>query len=596
MEEDLEIIHDNSKIMKIEDYEIQIIQKLYFFFSQYKNIEYEYKESLLKILFLLNNNKQKENSIINDYFDKLKNYINEKIEYHKLIYNSLHQNICPLLGEFIEKESLHFDDIKNENTKSQMDYKYYKNNLETLEDQYNFEGLNSISKISNEIEESKKEIDKKLEKILDKYKREYLGKKIEKYRNDYLKGINEYNQSVENYIIKSNNTYKEFCKIREKYVKNFFYVLKEFINIKNNKKDILTSSLNEIESLINNFEIEKHLINFIKENTEINPKPKKADFNSFASTCEGKDEFKTLKLQFNNNPFIITKIKDLINQEFKYFSPQLHHYDENKKKKFLQLNDYIENLLNGKLNSDNIDKIKILFNENEEFIDFIILQLNKLRSQLKILNSIQYNFVKNILIYILDLYEEKNKDYHNMALLILLSQTFFKQENRVLMEEDIKYHSSLKKEKIWINIIEMQINKELISNDDDEDIKLGQNQIDLKLFSILTAFKMNLPSFGFSNEEIENIFKPFKEKYKNSNVWNYLADLDLKKSDHLKDVNKNENQKKEKEKEEKKEEEKEEKKEEKKKEKKEEKKKKKKEEKKKEKKKKKKKKKKKSKI
>ena len=112
MEENLEIIHDNSKIMKIEDYEIQIIQKLYFFFSQYKNIEYEYKESLLKILSLLNNNKQKENSIINDYFDKLKNYINEKCEHHKLIYNSLHQNICPLLGEFLVKESLHFDDIK----------------------------------------------------------------------------------------------------------------------------------------------------------------------------------------------------------------------------------------------------------------------------------------------------------------------------------------------------------------------------------------------------------------------------------------------------------------------------------------------------
>ena len=564
MEENLEIIHDNSKIMKIEDFEIQIIQKLYFFFSQYKNIEYEYKESLLTILLLLNNNKQKENSIFNDYFDKLKNYINEKCEYHKFIYNSLNQNICPLLGEFIEKESLHFDDIKNENTKSQMDYKYYKNNLETLEDQYNFEGLNSISKISNEIEESKKEIDKKLDKILDKYKKEYLGKKIEKYRNDYLKGINEYNQSVENYIIKSNNTYKEFCKIREKYVKNFFYVLKEFINIENNKKDILTSSLNEIESLINNFEIEKHLINFIKENTEINPKPKKADFNSFASTCEGKDEFKTLKLQFNNNPIIITKIKDLINQEFKYFSPQLYHYDENKKKKFSQLHNYIENLSNGKLTSDNIDEIKILFNENEEYIDYLILQLNKLRSQLKILNTVQYNSVKNILIYILDLYEEKNKDYHNMALLILLSQTFFKQENRVLMEEDIKYHSSLKKEKIWINIIEMQINKELISNDDDEDIKLGQNQIDLKLFSILTAFKMNLPSFGFSNEEIENIFKPFKEKYKNSNVWNYLADLDLNKSDHLKDVNKNENQKKEEKKEEEKEEKKEEEKEEKK--------------------------------
>ena len=53
-----------------------------------------------------------------------------------------------------------------------MDYKYYKNNLEILEDKYNFQGLNSISKISNEIEESKKEIDKKLEKILDKYKRE----------------------------------------------------------------------------------------------------------------------------------------------------------------------------------------------------------------------------------------------------------------------------------------------------------------------------------------------------------------------------------------------------------------------------------------
>ncbi len=532
MEEDLEIIHDNSKIMKIEDYEIQIIQKLYFFFSQYKNIEYEYKESLLNILIILNNNKQKENSIINEYFDKLKNYINEKIEYHKLIYNSLHQNICPLLGEFIEKESLHFDDIKNENTKSQMDYKYYKNNLETLEDKYTFQGLNSISKISNEIEESKKEIEKKLEKILDKYKREYLGKKIEKYRNEYLRGINEYNQSLDDYILKSNVTYKEFYKIREKYMNKFFYILKEFINIEKSKKDILTSSLNEIDSLINNFKIEQNLINFIKENTEINPKPNKADFNSFASTCEGKDEFKTLKLQFNNNPFIITKIKDLINQEFKYFSPQLHHYDENKKKKFLQLNDYIENLLNGKLNSDNIDKIKILFNENEEFIDFIILQLNKLRSQLKILNSIQYNFVKNILIYILDLYEEKNKDYHNMALLILLSQTFFKQENRVLMEEDIKYHPSLKKEKIWINIIEMQINKELKANEE-EDNKLEKNKIDMTLFSIFTTFKINLPSFGFSNEQIQNIFKPFIEKYKNSNVWNNLAQLDINNQSNL---------------------------------------------------------------
>ncbi len=39
-----EEIYDNLKIIKIEDYEIQILHKLFFFFSEYKNTEYAYKE------------------------------------------------------------------------------------------------------------------------------------------------------------------------------------------------------------------------------------------------------------------------------------------------------------------------------------------------------------------------------------------------------------------------------------------------------------------------------------------------------------------------------------------------------------------------
>ena len=53
------------------------------------------------------------------------------------------------------------------------------------------------------------------------------------------------------------------------------------------------------------------------------------------------------------------------------------------------------------------------------------------------------------------------------------------------------------------------------------------------LFSIFTTFKINLPSFGFSNEQIQNIFKPFIEKYKNSNVWNNLAQLDINNQSNL---------------------------------------------------------------
>ena len=520
-------IYDVKKIFYIEDDEIEMLKNIYFALNEYQNIEGEYTITLNRIFSFIKNY-DNSNSLINLILIKIKEFFKNKVNHHLDLYNSLQREICPILGNLLSKESLNFENIKFNYLQILEEWKLNKNNLNIQKDDYSKYGLKYINllleRIRNLVNNKKLKIsEKKFSEKLNQYYENNLKNSSEKIVREYINAINQYNKLVDQLILYSNESMKEFTKIREKYMNNFISSINKFVEKEKNQRDTILNSIIEIDSLIKNFKIEDELNEFINNNISYIDKPKKENFTSFTTLSSLYYNYDDLIKEFNEGNQIIPIIKNYISLEFPYISPYLNHENEEIKKKYNDLQNYIIQTYEGTI-GNNFEKLKKYFKDQkcEEYILFFLSYLNRIRNKLVNLCQIGYENIKTLFILILD-YVNKYKNYEILELVIILSQTFYRTEkgfSKILLQEDIKEHPIFKDKNIWIKNIENKLNREL-------NLINSENQKQNIIFSILITYKFNLANFGFNDKEINDILKDIFEKFDIKEEGNALINLNI---------------------------------------------------------------------
>ena len=109
---DLGKIYDLKKIFLSEDDEISLLKNIYYVLTEYENIESEYLTSINRIFSFIkiDNNSQSFLSLI---INKIRDLFSKKLNHHLNLHNEL-KEICATLGDTLLKETLNFENIKNE--------------------------------------------------------------------------------------------------------------------------------------------------------------------------------------------------------------------------------------------------------------------------------------------------------------------------------------------------------------------------------------------------------------------------------------------------------------------------------------------------
>jgi hypothetical protein len=519
-------IFDVKKLFFSEDDEIKILKNLYFALTEYQNIEGEYTSTINRIYELIKSNNNNNNFFINSLNSKINDYFKIKLNHHLELYNELQNEICPSFGKLLLNEELNFENKKMEYINILNEYKLNKTNLYDKKEEYNKIGIDYLNQLLEKckflVNNKKIQIsDKKFIDKLNEFHEKNIKNSSQESTRQYINAINDYNSSAENLIFSSKESFNHFKEIREKYMKEFIILITKFIN-KEKINSELTNSINELDTLINNFEVEKDLNEFLQNHLNYIDKPIKEDFTTFFSSSTEYFNFNELKNEFNEGSQLIPIIKNYISKEFHYFSPYLEHENESIKKKYIDLREYLTQAYQGKV-GNYLEKLKKYFigEKCEQYISFFLSHLNKIRTQLKNLSNSGYENLKEIFLLILD-YIYKEKKYEFFELLLILSQTFYKNEEgypKVLLQDDIKGHPIFKDKNTWIYSLCQRIEKDssVIEKND-------KNQKNI-IFSCLLTYKFNLVNFGFDDNDINDITKSIFEKFNVGEEGNALLNI-----------------------------------------------------------------------
>ena len=184
---------------------------------------------------------------------------------------------------------------------------------------------------------------------------------------------------------------------------------------------------------------------------------------------------------------------------------------------------------------------------NEKIHYYFLILLSKLRTNNKCKQSkILIDFLGELLNIILDV-SEKNKIYNNAKNCIILSQTFYYEQNeeKIYLLEKIRNHKWLKSLDFWINFGDITIQPELekliekysditiedILNHNNEKITTNlMKKISEVIFAQILPFVNNIKEFGINLKVIIEITENFLHKYdyldeeEKNNIFNLISD------------------------------------------------------------------------
>ena len=515
-------------------------------------------------------------------FENLQKRITEKKQYLEKIISSF-QNIRNYIKDLYDKLDNSNKSLSNivfsveENNIQEVVKSIYQKLINDLKEKFNLIGQahslfsKHISVLSKEItfyEELKKinkELQEEKERLL-KAKENYhkLGQKGENEVKDFAKYINRLNDIYDNLILydqlenkvepmkKALYDYKAILSRSNKLIKNynqqqllifnyfpeitggesaFYYRLIQIYHQSLEKEN--NDTINEIKKIKNIGNLEEkgktkimELIEFAEENRKeekiqkLIHYPTEIDFNK----CRNKNEFEL----FSNSIIII---KNFVNTEL------FPNYDYEKEKKNYTLCQMIKQLFNEKDKKDEKlydDFLELIKDKDVHKAAFIIL--SQLRTNGKFVQSK----------YLIDLFGKafnillenagKNKIYDNVKNCIILSQTYFYEDenkNKIYIFESIKNNKYLKNSQFWRSFINDMIKKEFERFENafpDSNINIEKNfninkKIKEKLsevvFSQLITYSSNMKDFEIDKRIILKIVDEFIEKY------NYISESNL---------------------------------------------------------------------
>ena len=513
----------------------------------YENLQKRISEKKEFLENILNNLKNLENSI-KDISEKVQNsnknisnitFAPEEKNIHdtiKLIGLNIHRELDDnfnLLEQIIKHLSNHKDilikelNLYEELKKTNKELQEEKEKLKKNKDNFNKLG----QKAENEIKKFVKNIpDLKVlnENEILAYDLQQITDIPKEAFRDYKFSLNKTNQLIKMFNSKQLNLFHYFPEIASEEGVFYFRLIKIYLqslekqneyfnininNIKNNKSLETNTKLMELIEASQNNKKEEKIQQFIQYQSEL-------DYNK----CENDKDFDLFSKTINI-------IKNYISEDL------FPKYDYDIEVKNFRMSKIIKKLFKEKeeINSDLVDNLMNLVNDPDVYKGFFVI-LSHLRATSKFLKTKQLIDLLGKAFNIIAEYSVKNKLYENIKNCIILSQTYYyenENKNKFYIFEHIKNNKYIKNSIFWRDFIKDMIKKEFNRFESvfpDSNINVEKNinitkkikeKLNEVVFSQLLTYASNMKDFEFDKRVILKIIDEFIQKY------NYLSKNNL---------------------------------------------------------------------
>ena len=353
--------------------------------------------------------------------------------------------------------------------------------------------------------------------LLIKMEQKYLENLIEAKKNDdkYLETLKETNNIRELVNNKQKELLKFYENIENKDHQLYLLILRDYYSFLKTDNSIIKGNLIQLEDKINKIDYNKDIISLIniygsekKPKKSIKYEPYKPGFDMENPS----DENEILFYQ------IIVSMKPFIRDFCKNFDLEL----ETKKKNLKELLQIILSK-NDNINFTEENKKKLLEFISEEWGQkYFLYFLSKVRATGNFRRTeelVKYlaEIFKNILFY-----AEKNLDYEAVKNCIILSQTYYYEDQnklKIYLVDLISENKWLKTPDFWRNIIDIMIKEDIeklkkINQNNPKMIeKIEKESITNIVFGQVISYINNMKDFNLEKKTIVKIVDEFVEKY-----------------------------------------------------------------------------------
>ena len=334
----------------------------------------------------------------------------------------------------------------------------------------------------------------------------------------YINILNEANKARENetsYQKKLQNYYQS--------IDNDFYLKIKMMTgfFITSLKKMYTGITIDIDSLADKFNrinAEKDINDFIEKNkTDANP-DKPICFKPYRPAAESINNKKvTSKRRDSVDLNVSLEVIKTFQKIFKYIRTDLNMDEESKKNRLRLLSNKLFQIENN-TNITQKEKDELLTHlKDENSRTYFMKFLSKLKTKAFKNNENLIKDISEVFLYILEI-SENEKDYDNAQNCIILSQTFYNEENKKkkYLIDYIRSNKWINSIEFWEGIIDFMIQREITKNDEinkNKDEKEKKSNIQNIVFSQVFSYTNNMVEFNISKEDIISLVDKFCKKY-----------------------------------------------------------------------------------
>lgn len=334
----------------------------------------------------------------------------------------------------------------------------------------------------------------------------------------YINILNEANKARENetsYQKKLQNYYQS--------IDNDFYLKIKMMTgfFITSLKKMYTGITIDIDSLADKFNrinAEKDINDFI-EKSKTDAKPDKPIcFKPYRPAAESINNKKvTSKRRDSVDLNVSLEVIKTFQKIFKYIRTDLNMDEESKKNRLRLLSNKLFQIENN-TNITQKEKDELLTHlKDENSRTYFMKFLSKLKTKAFKNNENLIKDISEVFLYILEI-SENEKDYDNAQNCIILSQTFYNEENKKkkYLIDYIRSNKWINSIEFWEGIIDFMIQREITKNDEinkNKDEKEKKSNIQNIVFSQVFSYTNNMVEFNISKEDIISLVDKFCKKY-----------------------------------------------------------------------------------
>ena len=374
-----------------------------------------------------------------------------------------------------------------------------------------------------------------------------------KYEDNYTNSLKEVNNLIEEINKLDKELYKFYEETEEKTlnkIKDNLFFFMATIKATNSK---INSDIDDINKKFSDIKLENEIKTLLEKNKYILSEQKKIDFQPYTPFTSLNNSIKSSAQceEMNINYEVIIDLQRFFNG----ICMNLDMEEEKRRKRLRDLCLRIFDENKQKYVKDDHDEL-MKYMEKEDYRNYFISALTHQRLNGKYKRGEKlFNELLELLNIILE-YAKKEKNFDTVRNCIILSQTFYKEENedgnirKIYLMEYIKKDKWLSSPQFWKEYMEDEITKDKIKFEEESKKKdKGKNVGDVTnvYFSKLITYSHNMNMFNIEKKDAFDIINYFIEKYSISETMKstVIANLETvygeKKHEESEEIKKNEN-------------------------------------------------------